>query len=131
MARVEPSDLELQVLSVLWSSGPSTVHAIHENMPDGKTRAYTTVLTILQNLERKRLVRHRREGNANVYSAVAGRDKILGPLVKRLLRHVFRGRPAQVVEYLLSDPAVDAAELDAIRQLLSDHERRQKGGADK
>ena len=58
MARVtHPSNLELQALSVLWHDGPSTVSAVLETLPDGKDRAYTTVLSVLQSLERKKLVK--------------------------------------------------------------------------
>ena len=46
--RAEPSDLELQVLSVLWERGPSGVREVMEEIPDGKPRAYTTILTVLQ-----------------------------------------------------------------------------------
>ncbi len=123
MAKPQPSDLELQVLSVLWAHGPGTVREIYRALPDGKQRAYTTVLTVLQNLERKRLVGHRREGNRHVYTARISRDRVLEPLVQRLLRHAFRGRASQLVHYLLSDPAVDPDELEQIRRLLARHDQ--------
>lgn len=126
MAKAQPSDLELQVLSVLWGSGPSTVRQVHESLPDGKKRAYTTVLTVLQHLEHKKLVKHRREGNSHVYIACADRDQVLEPLMQRLLRHVFGGQPAQAMQYLLSDPSVDANELKAIRALLDRHEHQRE-----
>ena len=66
-AAIKPSDLELQVLSVLWDHGPRTVREILERIPDGKERAYTTVLTILQGMSRKGLVTHTQEGAAHVY----------------------------------------------------------------
>ena len=62
MKRPRPSELELQVLSVLWDRGPLPVRAIRELLPDGKDRAYTTVLTLLQILEKKGLVGHTSQG---------------------------------------------------------------------
>ena len=48
MARLaQPTNLELQALTVLWHRGPSVVAEIHEALPDGKARAYTTVLTVI------------------------------------------------------------------------------------
>ncbi|MCH2064232.1 MAG: BlaI/MecI/CopY family transcriptional regulator, partial [Roseibacillus sp.] len=52
-----PSALELQALSVLYSVGPSTVAVVLENIPDGKVRAYTTILSVMQSLERKGLAK--------------------------------------------------------------------------
>ena len=45
---VSPSEFELQVLGVLWRDGPSTVRQILERLPDGKERAYTSVLSVMQ-----------------------------------------------------------------------------------
>ena len=43
-AKKKPSELELQVLSVLWEHGPLPVRKVHELLRDGKKRAYTTCL---------------------------------------------------------------------------------------
>ncbi len=53
MAEVRPSELESQVLAVLWERGPSVVCDVQEALPDGKQRAYTTVPTTLQIMEKK------------------------------------------------------------------------------
>ena len=53
MKTAHPSPLELQVLSVLWEHGDCTVRTVLENLPDGRDRAYTTALSVLQTMERK------------------------------------------------------------------------------
>ena len=73
-----PSNLELQALSVLWHEGPSTVGAVLEALPDGKDRAYTTVLSVMQSLERKGLVKRTRYGRAHVYEASRSQEQIAG-----------------------------------------------------
>jgi predicted transcriptional regulator len=57
MKTAHPSNLEFQVLSILWASTGSTVHEVWNQLPDGKPRAYTTVLAVLQKLEQKGHVR--------------------------------------------------------------------------
>lgn len=52
MAKIKPSDLEMLVLSVLWERGPSTAGDVLEAMPDGKKRAYTSILSVMQVMER-------------------------------------------------------------------------------
>jgi predicted transcriptional regulator len=50
--------MELQILSLLWEQGPMAIRAIREALPDGKDRAYTTVLTLVRIMEKKGFVAH-------------------------------------------------------------------------
>ena len=78
MAEVRPSELESQVLAVLWERGPSVVRDVQEALPDGKQRAYTTVLTTLQVMEKKGFVAHTREGLAHVYRPLVWLTRLPG-----------------------------------------------------
>lgn len=119
-ARVgKPSELEMQVLSVLWAHGPSTVRQILERLPDGKRRAYTTVLTVMQGMSRKGLVTHTQEGAAHVYEPSVKRGEIVQPVMKTLLRNVFGGDPSQVVQALLDSTQVSEEEMKEIRKLIN------------
>ena len=115
MPHVRPSELELQVLAVLWDKGPSSVRAVLEAMPDGKDRAYTTILSVMQGLEKKGLVGHTQQGQANVYHALKPRGQVLRPMMKDLLRNVFGGSPARAVQCLLDGAALGDDELAKIR----------------
>lgn len=99
---IQPSNLELQALSVLWHQGPSTVASIQESLPDGKDRAYTTVLTIMQNLERKDLVKCTRVGRAHVYAAASPREVIVRRATDDFLTNAFGGRLGEAVLAILS-----------------------------
>jgi predicted transcriptional regulator len=119
MAKVKPSDLEMQVLSVLWERGPSTAREVLEAMPDGKKRAYTSVLSVMQVMERKGLLAHTSKGTAHVYEPAVDRRDILQPFMRRLLTEVFGGRPAAFVQALLSETSVSDADLAEMRRLLA------------
>lgn len=119
MKKARPSDLETQVLSVLWEHGPSTVRQVLSRIPDGKERAYTTILTVLQGMERKKLVSRTRPGAAHIYRAVIGRDEVGQPAVKRLLQNVFAGDPARVVQALVDSADVTAEDLKQIRRVIN------------
>lgn len=110
--------MELQILSVLWDRGPLSIRAIRETLPDGKDRAYTTVLTLVQILEKKGLVSHTSQGKAHVYHALVKRREVLRPLMRSLLQNVFGGRPADAVQCLLDSTQLDSEELSQIRQLI-------------
>ena len=124
----EPSDLELQVLSVLWERGPCSVRDVLERMPDGKKRAYTTILTVLQGLEKKGLARHKQKGRHYVYRAVADRGGVLAPRLRRLMRHVFGGDPAAVLQQILDGTEVTPDDLATMRKLLAEHEKQSTQG---
>jgi BlaI family transcriptional regulator, penicillinase repressor len=127
-AKNKPSDLELQVLSVLWERGPSTVRCVLEALPDGKARAYTTVLTVLQVMEKKGLLTHTREGMAHVYKPTVDRRRVAGPLLRGLVQRVFGGSPAAAVQQLLRETDVSEEELAKMRSLLRDHEQPKRRG---
>jgi BlaI family penicillinase repressor len=124
MALARPSELELQVLGVLWDRGPSSVRSVMEAMPDGKDRAYTTILSVMQVMEKKGLVRHTQQGQANIYHPRLKRNQVLGPLMKNLLRNAFGGNPARVLQCLLDGTGIRGGDLEEIRRVIEDAERR-------
>jgi BlaI family penicillinase repressor len=123
MNKREPSKLETQVLSVLWQRGPATVRDVLDAMPDGKTRAYTTILTVMQVMEKKGLVSHTVQGNTHIYAAAISRDQVAGPLLKELVRHLFGGSRVTALQHLLQEQEVSRGELDEIKQLIATHEK--------
>jgi predicted transcriptional regulator len=92
---VRLGDLERAVMEVLWDlpasppdgSAPATVTArqIAERLAARRPLAYTTVLTVLHRLERKRLVRRLREGRAHRYAPVASREAYVTQLMVEAL----------------------------------------------
>ncbi len=124
MAQARPSGVELQVLGVLWERGPSSVREVREAMPDGKGRAYTTILSTMQGLERKGLVGHTQQGQANVYRALKPRGRVLGPVMTDLVRNVFGGSAARALQCLLVGKNVDEEELAEIRMVIGEAEEK-------
>ena len=115
-SRRTPTDAELEILTVLWDRGPSTVRQIAEVL--GRTDAYTTVLKLLQIMTDKRLVSRRESGRLHVYTAASSRDQTQRHLVRDLLRRAFDGSAAQLVLRALSTGKATPEELDEIRKLL-------------
>ena len=126
--RSRPSELELQILAILWDRGPSTVRVLRDAIPDGKTRAYTTVLTLVQIMEKKGLVGHESQGQTHVYHPLVQRRQVLRPMMRELLRNVFLGNPAQAVQCLLDGASLDEEELSQIRALVKNASRKSKDG---
>ena len=117
----DPSDLELQILSLMWEKGPMTARAVLDRMPDGKKRAYTSILSTLQVMEKKSLLTHRVAGQAHVYRPKVGRSHVLGRLLGKLVEHVFGGNPSAAVQSLLQQTPVSADELAEIQRVVAEH----------
>ena len=121
-----PSNLEIQALSVLWHEGPSTVGGVLEGLPDGKERAYTTVLTTLRNLERKGFLSHEVDGRAHVYiPSVAERD-VAQSTLSELLDRLFDGSRARLVDALLEEEDLTPKEFEALRQRVMELRREEE-----
>ncbi|HOA74029.1 MAG TPA: BlaI/MecI/CopY family transcriptional regulator [Phycisphaerae bacterium] len=99
-------------------------------LPDGKRRAYTTVLTVMQIMEKKGLLAHKREGMAHVYQPKVAARQVLRPLMRDLLRNFFGGNASTAMQYLLDEAKIDRDELEQIRKLINeyDHQAGPKGG---
>ncbi len=127
MKSAQPSNLEMQVLSVLWKHGPLTARAVLERMPDGKQRAYTTVLSVLQVMEKKGLVKHEEDGNRHIYAPRVKQKAVVKPLLSGLIKTLFGGRPTAAMQHLLDASEVTPADLAEMRKLLDNYEPP-KGG---
>ena len=127
MKQKQPSNLELQALSVLWENGPSTARQVMQAMPDGKQRAYTTVLSVLQVLEKKSLVEHTTQGNAHVYRPIVTKRQILKPMLGDMVRNFFGGSPSEAMQFLIQETPVSDDEFDQIRNLIDEFDKQNKG----
>lgn len=116
-----PSDLELQALSVLYAEGPTTVAIVLENLPDGKERAYTTILSVMQSLERKGLVKATREGRAYIYKPTKSQESIVTPLTKDFVLNAFGGSAGRAILHLLSTGQMTPEEKSAVERELKKH----------
>ena len=121
-----PTEAELELLSILWARGPSTVREIHEIVSGEKDTGYTTTLKILQKMTDKRLVVRDESQRSHVYRAAVKAEKTQRRLVDRLLENAFGGAVEQLVMQALSSRKVDPAEIARLRKLLDDLEEKQR-----
>ena len=113
-----PTDAELEILTVLWSRGPSTVRDIHQTIAARRPAQYTTVLKLMQIMTDKGLVRRDESARTHVYKATASEDQTKRQLVADLLDKVFEGSSAKLVLQALSTRAASPEEIDEIKKLL-------------
>ena len=81
--------LELQIMQVLWSEGPSNVLHVQECLSTSNELAYNTVQTMLNILHRKGRVKRLLKGRAYVYRPIASKEIVLGQAVRDLVERMF------------------------------------------
>ncbi|MFN8666212.1 MAG: BlaI/MecI/CopY family transcriptional regulator [Gemmatimonadaceae bacterium] len=117
---------ELDVMSVLWARGPSTVAEVRDSLDDDL--AYTTVLTVLRTLETKGHVTHDPEGKAHRYAAQVARDEAGRSALGRIVDKIFGGSRELLLTQLVGEREVDEAELKRLRRILNER-LRDSGGS--
>jgi len=116
------SNLEMQILEVLWEHGASSVREIQEKFPATKRPAYTTVQTMVARLEAKKAVRRAKKiATAFIFEAAIPRDAARRRLIDDFLA-VFGGEPQPIMTHLIESGRLsldDVQEAEKhLRQLL-------------
>jgi BlaI family transcriptional regulator, penicillinase repressor len=125
---VRPTDAELAILRVLWRLGPSTVRQVQEALMRMQPTGYTTALKQLQIMAAKGLVDRDESQRSHVYRARLGEDVTQKQLVRDLMERAFGGSAQRLVMQALASKRATSNELDAIRRLIDELEK--KGGGE-
>ena len=79
-------ELEAAVMDVLWHAGePLKVRQVLERLDTGKALAYTTVMTVMDNLHRKSWVTRELEGKAYRYEPALSRAEAAANALREVL----------------------------------------------
>lgn len=122
--KFQPTPSELAILQILWSRGPSTVREIHEVLAQEKDVGYTSALKFLQIMTTKGLVTRTEDQRAHIYSANQAAEKTKQQFAADVLKRVFHGSASQLMQHALSGRRSSKKELEEIRRLLDEHERK-------
>ena len=120
----KPTASELQILHVLWERGPSTVREVHQALNDKRPIGYTSVLKLMQIMTAKGTLRRNEQQRAHVYEAVQPAEKTKRQLALDVLQRVFDGSASQLMMHALADRKASKEEVDELRRLLNDYERK-------
>ena len=112
------TERQFTVLRVLWAHGPLTVRGLMEYLPRGDGQPYTTVLGLLQAMEKAGLVTHQEEGPTYRYAPAVSRREATGTLLRDFVSRFFRGSAEALVLGLVDAEALSAEELRDIEQRL-------------
>jgi len=120
---------EVQIMDVLWNSGPASVREIQEALPAGGRPAYTTVQTMVTRLEAKKAVRRvKKIGNAYIFEALITRSTAMRRVIDELLGF-FGGRTQPVMSHLIETGKLTLEDVQEAERTLRKLARKDKDKA--
>ncbi len=123
MARpVSPSltDHELMIMKVLWEKSPLSVQEVLDQIGKAPKPAYTSLLTAMQNLEKKEYIAHKKEGKRFRYVPLLLQDKYQKSAVRRLLKSAFDGASFSMAVNLLEAKKLSPEEIAKLKEILEE-----------
>ncbi len=116
----QPTDVELQILRILWEHGDSTVREIHNYLSLTKDTIYSTAVKMLGIMLGKGLVTRDESVRPQIYRAAKTRKSTQRRMLNDLISKVYDGSTASLIQQALSSKRTSKKELAEIRRLLDD-----------
>jgi BlaI family transcriptional regulator, penicillinase repressor len=121
--------LQKAVMEVVWARGEVTVQQVRDGLEREPTPVYTTILSVMQKLEKAGWLTHRVEGRSYVYAPIRSREEAGATSLRSFIDRVFRGDRLLMFQQLLGEEDLSDEDLSALKTMI---ERRRKGkGKDK
>jgi len=119
-ASAQPTELELQILKVLWRRSPQPVSAVREALAQEERKlAHTSVITTLNTMVRKKYLKRVKNGKAFLFSPLVAEAEISRRMLRDVVNRVFDGSAKAVMLSLFDNEQVDAGELKELRRLIN------------
>jgi predicted transcriptional regulator len=123
---VQPTEVELQILNVLWEQGASTVRQVHQLLQKEKETNYATTVKMLVVMFEKGLVTRDQSVRPQVYKAAITRKSTQKRVLKNVVEKMFAGSASSLVLQALASGKTSEAELDEIQAMVDDLKQRER-----
>jgi BlaI family transcriptional regulator, penicillinase repressor len=117
--------LQRAVIEVVWELREATVQEVRERIKRGPQPAYTTILSVMQKLEKSGWLTHRSEGRSYVYLPARSREEAGSSSLRTFIERVFSGDRLLLFQHLLKDENLSDQDLKALQTMI-DRRRKDK-----
>lgn len=118
--------LELEIMKVLWETGPAATQTVQERLAPERKLAYNTVQTMLNVLHRKGKVRRELAGRAYLYEPVVSRAQAARQALGDLVSRMFEGSAESLVLSLVETRQLTPEKLAELSALIEKSERSEE-----
>jgi len=93
--------LEAEILAIVWEKKSATVRDVYETLRERRVIAYTTVMTVMNNLVKKNLLAQDRSNIAYVYTPAIPGDEVATTILDSVVERLLRNQANLAVSHLL------------------------------
>jgi BlaI family penicillinase repressor len=119
------TDLESEVMRVVWDAGPCAVEAVHQVVSRKRNLKETTVRTLLRRLEQKGYLTHESDGRAYIYRAVEPSRNLAARAVRQIIDRFCQGSVEELVSGMVEAKVLSETEIDRLEKFVR---HRRPGG---
>lgn len=118
----QPTEVELQILRILWSRGPSIARDIHDSLQEFKQTTYSTTVKMLSVMLDKGLLKRDDDVRPQIYRPASPQQRTQKKMLGDLIEKVYDGSAAKLMMHALSSDKATPEEIAEIRKLLDSME---------
>jgi len=118
---------ELEIMKVVWRLETATVRQVYEELLKQRRIAYTSVMTIMNILERKGHLTRRQEDRAYIYLPAKPQKQVIGSMVREFIQRVFNGSAEPLLVHLVEDEQLTEQDEEEIRRAIKSSKKPTRG----
>ena len=126
MEKIKLDQLQLKIMKALWEKEEASVSQIQDFLKPERTFAITTLSTVLQRLYKKEIVDFHKEGRQYIYTALISEKETQTSMTGNLIEQLFGGKSSVLVNHLLEADAFEASELERLKKMINEAQKRQR-----
>ncbi len=115
---------QLEIMKVVWRLGEAMVRDVYEDLRLHRPIAYTTVMTMMKNMEARGHLKKRLEGRAFVYAATVPEGRMLRRIVGDFIDRVFNGSTEPLLAHLVEERRLSEKDLEKISRMIRQRESK-------
>lgn len=113
---------EMEVMDIVWDLKQASVQDVVDRLE--RSLAYTTVMTTLKILEKKRAIgRKTKAGRAYVYEPLISRDEVSRTMAEHLSQHLYKGSLKSFVLSLIDSKSMSRSEINELKRAIKSLEK--------
>ena len=118
---------ELEIMKIVWRLETATVRQVYEELLKQRRIAYTSVMTIMNILEKKGHLKRRQEDRAYVYLPAKPQKQVIGSMVREFIQRVFNGSAEPLLVHLVEDEQLTEQDVEEIRRSIKSSKKPSHG----
>jgi BlaI family transcriptional regulator, penicillinase repressor len=112
---------ELEIMKIVWRLENATVRDVYETLLERRRIAYTTVMTMMKILEKKRYLKKRVKDRAYIYQPARPKDLVIKSMVQEFVNRVFNGSAEPLLVQLVKDRHLSEKDVRTITRMIQEN----------